>query len=146
MKFFIGVKALIKNVENEILILKSGPWELESTKRKETFWDLPGGKIRKGEQVEQTVKREISEELGIDKNQLEILELFDASISNFRFSHGQDVPLMLVTFLCKFVNIPKNFKLTLEHADYKWASLNEAKNLLAEKFNKTFIDKLSNLP
>jgi mutator protein MutT len=141
-KFFIGVKALVKNNRNQILILKSGPLELKSTKRSEEFWDLPGGKIMKGESVEETLRREVSEELGIDDKKLEILNIFDASISNFKISHGQKIPLMLITFLCRLQQENK-FKLTLEHEEYKWASIEEAKKLLSEKFNKAFIDKLN---
>ena len=144
-KFFIGVKALIKNGKNEILILKSGPLELESTKRTKIFWDLPGGKIRKGEQVEETLRREIVEELGIDGSKLQILDIFDASISNIKISHGEEIPLMLITYLCKLPENENNFKLTLEHSEYKWVDIEEARELLSDKFNKAFIDKLDKL-
>jgi 8-oxo-dGTP pyrophosphatase MutT (NUDIX family) len=140
-KFFIGIKALVKNNRNQILILKSGPLELKSTKRSEEFWDLPGGKSMKGESVEETLRREVSEELGIDGKKLEILNIFDASISNFRTSHGKKIPLMLITFLCRLQQ-ENNFKLSLEHEEYKWGSIKEAKKLLSDKFNKAFIDKL----
>ncbi len=144
VKFYIGIKGLIRNQKNQILILKSGPLELESTKRTEIFWDLPGGKMRINEDVEQTLRREVSEELGIDGNKLEVIKIFDASVSNIKISHGENVPLMLITFLC---NLPEanKFKLTLEHAGYKWVSFEEAQKLLSAKFNKTFIEKLNTI-
>lgn len=145
VKFYVGIKALIRNKKNEILILKSGPLELKSTKRTEEFWDLPGGKIKNNEEVEQTLRREISEELGVDGNRLKILQIFDTSVSNIKISHGENIPLMLITFLCELSNVENNFKLTLEHAQFKWSTVQEAKKLLSVKFNKSFIDKLDTL-
>lgn len=140
-RFFVGCKALIKNSRNEILILKSGPAELKSTKRKTPFWDLPGGKIRIGEtDMKKTVAREVSEELGVPKNALKVGELFDASVSKFKIQHGKRIPLVLVTFKCKLEG--SSFKLTDEHERFSWIPMAKAAKLLTIKFNKTFIEKL----
>ena len=63
---YVGIKALILN-SKRVLVLSSGKEELSSTNRKRTFWDLPGGKIEAGVQVESALKREVVEEFGIDK-------------------------------------------------------------------------------
>ena len=142
-RFFVGVKALIKNKNNEILILKSGPLELKSTKRKLPFWDLPGGKIKIVENdLEQTLLREVSEELGVRKNVLRVGKLFDASVSKFKIQHGEKIPLFLVTFKCKLNRVDKNFKLTGEHERFNWVPLPRAAKLLKIKFNDSFVNKL----
>jgi hypothetical protein len=47
-------------------------------------------------------------------------------------------------YLCK-LNAKKEFVLSPEHTEYKWASVKEAKKLLSVKFSKTFIEKLDEL-
>ena len=140
-RFFVGIKALIKNKDNKIMVLKSGPLELKSTKRKTPFWDLPGGKIRIGEKdVEHTLRREVSEELGVRQDSLIIGRLFDASISKIKMQHGRRIPLVLVTFLCKLSE--SDFRLTGEHDAAGWVSVKKAKTLLGTKFSNSFIKKL----
>jgi 8-oxo-dGTP diphosphatase len=143
VKFFIGVKALIINQKNQVLVLKSGPAELKSTRRKRPFWDLPGGKMKEGENVEQTLRREVSEELGVERNLLQILNIFDASVSNIKIAHGKQIPLMLITYRCKLPT--KKYYLTDEHVKSEWVSIPKAARLLSNKFNKTFIGKLESL-
>ena len=138
-KFFIGVKALIENGKGEILILNSSPVKKEFARTDKDFWDLPGGKIKKGEQVEAALMREIKEELGVDGKKLEILGIFDASVSRMKVS-SMKTPLVLVTYTCTLPDC--KFSLNSEHSEYRWVSRKEAKKLLSEKFNKTFIDKL----
>jgi 8-oxo-dGTP pyrophosphatase MutT (NUDIX family) len=140
-RFFVGIKALIKNKKNEVLVLKSGPAELKSTMRTTPFWDLPGGKIRIGEgDMKQTLAREVSEELGVPKSALKIGSLFDASVSKFKIQHGKKIPLVLVTFECKLKGA--SFKLTDEHEKFSWVSLRKAKRMLSIKFNNSFISRL----
>ena len=139
--FYIGIKALI-TYGKHVLILSSGKEELSSTKRKMAFWDLPGGKIEVGEQVEDALRREVSEELGVSKNDLKIGELFDVSVSNFKVSHGQHIPLILVTYICKLNNPGRNFVLSNEHSRYEWVDCKTAARRLAVKFNKSFVRKL----
>ena len=57
-KFEIGIKALITNARNEILVLRAGEAELRYEKR--DFWDLPGGRIQAGYDIKGTLIREIN--------------------------------------------------------------------------------------
>jgi ADP-ribose pyrophosphatase YjhB (NUDIX family) len=59
---FAGVPVIIQNSKKEILLGKR-------SKNVLTFpstWGLPGGMINYGEKIEETAKREIKEELGVD--------------------------------------------------------------------------------
>ncbi len=141
--FFVGIKALIiKN--GKILVLSSGASELSSTGRTKAFWDLPGGKVEWGESVAETLRREVHEELGISKNSLRIKRIFEASVSRIRISHGIPVPLLLITFLCS-INGSNGFKLSDEHASFKWVDAKTAKRLLGVKFNRTFVKELDSI-
>jgi 8-oxo-dGTP diphosphatase len=139
--FYVGIKALIIK-DKKILLLSSGKEELSSTMRKRIFWDLPGGKIETGEQIEETLMREVSEETGVSKRDLKIARLFDVSVSNFKISHGQYIPLILVTYICKLKNPSRKFRLSNEHARYEWVDVEVAAARLSAKFNKSFIKKL----
>lgn len=61
-----GVSALIINKKNEFLLVN-----LESFKTH--FFAIPGGGVEKNETLEDAVYREIEEELGIFKNNLELV-------------------------------------------------------------------------
>jgi ADP-ribose pyrophosphatase len=58
----IGCGALIVNDKNETLLLK----RTSKTRNEAGFWSKPGGGVEFGERVEDAVKREIKEELGVD--------------------------------------------------------------------------------
>ncbi len=141
VRFFVGVKALIKNKRGQFLLLKSGPLELKSTKRKTPFWDLPGGKIRIGElDATKTLIREVVEELGVKRGAIKVRRLMDASVSRFKIQHGKRIPLFLVTFECTMN--ARTFKLTDEHERFSWVPRQKAAELLSIKFNRSFVDKL----
>ncbi len=142
-KFQIGIKALITNAKGEILLLKAGEEELRYVKK--PFWDLPGGRIQPGATIEETLKREVNEELGIEKKDIRVLNIFDATVSNFKIiRYTPPLSLMLIVYRCK-LNSNKKFRLSKEHSAYEWISISRAKMLLKEKFPKEFITKLSKL-
>ena len=87
----------------------------------------------------------LKEELGVSKHDLKIIKLFDISVSNFKISHGQRIPLILVTYLCKLKKPEKKFKFTNEHAQYEWVDVKNATTKLSTKFNKNFTKKLLEL-
>lgn len=142
-KFEIGVKALIVNEKNEILVLKAGAAELRYEKR--DFWDLPGGRIQIGFGIKETLEREIEEELGISGKAVSIINIFDAGISHFKVLRNEErLSLMLVVYKCRLIG-KHEFKLSEEHSEYKWANKEETKYLLKTKFSEEFIKRLDNL-
>ncbi len=143
-KFHIGIKALIRNAKNEVLVLKANPAELKGGTP--VHWDLPGGRIEKGDSAFETLKKEVKEELGIDGNLVKVIGLFDASISNLKIPlENEVVGLALFTYLCNLSDEKAEFTLNAEHTELKWANIEEAKKLLSFKFSKEFIGKLDSL-
>jgi 8-oxo-dGTP diphosphatase len=67
-KFLVGVVGLILNEENEVLLL-------HHSYRKEYPWGLPSGWIKKGEQPQDAIRREILEEIGVNVRVLKTLKV-----------------------------------------------------------------------
>src|SRR5665213_3156223 len=96
--FHLGIKALIQNSEGKILLLQVNLAKLKGTKK--AYWDIPGGRIQKGESVELTLQRELAEETGISK--IRKVSPFSMVLSNIRIPVGKsDVGLILATYLCE---------------------------------------------
>lgn len=140
--FHVGVKAIIQNDKGQILLLEKNP------KKRSGFnpphWDLPGGRLKKGNQLLQALKREVQEEIGI--RDLKIIRLLDVSISNFRvhLKDGSDVGLILFTYLCKSgSNVTK--LVDDEHQTLKWCNKNDAIKLLKVKFADSLIDQIKKI-
>ncbi len=127
--FNVGIKAIILN-DNKVLILKN-------TKDR---WEVPGGRIDKTESIEQTLKRELFEELPNIKN-VYIHEVLNA----FRLDKDikENVSLVLVFYrvTAEFDGEPK---LSHEHYEYKWAEKDEALNLVQESWNRAIENAFEN--
>lgn len=139
--FHLGVKALIRNPKGEMLVLKVNPENLKKTKA--VYWDIPGGRISKGETIEQTLKREIKEETGITG--ISSFDFFTMIVSPLRIPIGNsDVGLVLAIYWCDIAR-QSTVRLSPEHTEYKWVLSAEAAKLLEFKFTKEFSNKLKNV-
>lgn len=131
--FQVGVKALIENDEGKVLLLDSGDGHLKNHKR---HWDIPGGRIKEGHSISDTLQREIKEETGV--KEIKTPKFFTAVISNLELPHnGKMIGLALMIYKTK---IPGDSKIILseEHASYKWVSPEEAAERLAYKYPSEF--------
>lgn len=105
MKHIEVVAAIIMN-HNKILCVQRGENKLDYISKK---YEFPGGKMELGETREQTIKREILEELHLE---IDVKEEF------LTISHEYpDFKITMHSFICNCKNI--NLTLT-EHIDFKW--------------------------
>ncbi len=141
--FHLGIKAIIRNDEGKILLLKTNPQTLKGFSG-EPYWDIPGGRIHKNSSIEETLKREVEEETGITS--IQSFKPFSMVLSNnvrIPVDNGT-VGLILSSYLCDVGNVT-NIKISEEHTEFGWFSLLEAEKLLTVKYPKEFVDKLSEL-
>lgn len=111
----IEVVAAIILFEKKILCVQRGENKLKYISKK---FEFPGGKMEIGESKDQTIKREILEEL---KMKIEVQEEFLTVKHQY-----PDFNIIMHSFICKC----ENPKLTLtEHIDYKWLKTSELKKL-----------------
>ena len=74
----LGVGAIIQNEKNEILLLKR-PDTITPDRTTSGMWSVPGGEVEFMEGVEDAIKREVKEEIGIDVEIIKINETDEPS-------------------------------------------------------------------
>ncbi len=99
--FKINQNAVIQDSSGKILILK-----------KDGKWMLPGGRMEADKDPASGLKREVTEETGIENFEVEKILNVDLSDSGETY---------IITFLCKTINDPAIF-LSSEHEGYDWVS------------------------
>ena len=102
-RYPVSVKAVLF-VDGQCVLLKN--------EREE--WELPGGKLEAGDSPEQTVLREIGEELGIAAR---VVRLLDSWIY---FVNGVDV--LIITYLCETAACIRDLKISNEHKEVSLVS------------------------
>lgn len=111
----LTVRGIIKNDANEILILKRHP----KSKTDPEMWELPGGKVESGEFFADALVREIKEETNLD---VDIGDFAEAIQNDYK--HKRTVQIMM--YLC---DVKGEIKISDEHTDWMWASLEKIKSL-----------------
>ena len=121
----IGV-AVIWNEQGQILIDRRRPEGLLGG-----LWEFPGGKIEQGETVEECIKREIQEELGIE------IEVGDRLITiNHAYSHFS---VTLTVHHCRHLTgVPQ----PIESDEIRWVTLDEIDQFPFPKANSQIIAAL----
>lgn len=136
--FQVGVKALITDQKDRVLVLKV---EGNRYNKNVVHWDIPGGRIEQGSDAAKTLKRELKEEIGVDK--IVKSGFFTSVISKHEFviESGHNVGLVLMIYE---VSIPKDSKVTLsdEHTAYEWVSKKVATKRLTNKYPAEFTELL----
>lgn len=112
--------------DNKILLVKQRVSEKRS-------WSLPGGKLERGETLEQGIVREMKEETGLDTEIVKLLYVSDVSTT--------DNTLLHITFLlkrvCGEIQLPSNEFENNPIYDVKFVNVSELEDY---GFSKKFIE------
>ncbi len=138
--FHLGAKALIRNAEGLLLLLTAAPSRVIS----HTHYDLPGGRLQKGEDEIKALKREVQEECGIT-SLINIKSILKA-LSPLRLPVGEsDVGLIFSFYLC---DIDPNQSITLshEHISYDWHTPDKFASLVKSIYPEELINYIRSLP
>jgi 8-oxo-dGTP pyrophosphatase MutT (NUDIX family) len=79
-------------------------------------WELPGGKLEFGEHPQDTLKRELEEELALNDVSIdEVINVWDFTAKYM----DDDYQFVIIVFKCSSLE----YKITIsdEHTEYKWA-------------------------
>jgi 8-oxo-dGTP diphosphatase len=125
----ISIKAVI--IQNRKLLLVH--------ERDDEWWSVPGGGIDYGETVEQAIRRELSEELGVDPQDVH----YDAS--SLFLQIGAVVNGVPRANLFYRVHVPvEAIKLTEHVIEHKWCSATEIAELYTSPSTGDVIKELAN--
>lgn len=102
-----------------------------------TYWDLPKGHIEKGEKEQETVKREVKEETGLED--IEIIPGFKETIKYFFKWEGKTIFKTVAFYVLETKT--KEVKISGEHIGYKWLPYEEALEQLTYKNAKEILQK-----
>ncbi len=89
------VGALILNQKNEILLIQQAKWNDQ--------YCIPGGHVEYKESIEEAIKREVREEVGIDIEVVELLGVQDNI--NSEFFHKKGKHFIFLDYLCRSKNV-----------------------------------------
>ncbi|MDD5083739.1 MAG: NUDIX hydrolase [Candidatus Moranbacteria bacterium] len=103
-----SVHGVIINDSDEILLHK---------REDSPIWAIPGGKIEINESIEQCLKREMQEELGVEVSAKRLLGVY--TDPSYILALGDNIQrVFLIVFLCTITS--GNLKLTNETMEYRW--------------------------
>jgi 8-oxo-dGTP diphosphatase len=112
-----GVGAVVLDEAQRVLLVRRGREPLLGE------WSLPGGALELGERLEDGVRREVSEETGLDVEPVEIVAVFD------HISHTGDDPTqvrfhyVLVDYRCRVLG--GTLSSATDVTEARWARWNE---------------------
>ncbi len=125
--FGLVIRAIIKDSENNTLILKRAP----DSRSNPRCWELPGGKVEPGESFDQAMIREIKEETNLN-----------ISLRRAVGIAQQDLPHIHSVHVIMTVDVDSgDLKISDEHTDYRWASLEEIKSLTLSNCFESFLQE-----
>ena len=123
-RFQIGIGAIIEHVPTGKILLLRRSSDIEFAPR---IWDDVGGRMRDLETPEDTLRREINEETGIDD--IEIIKPIDVS-HYFRGEKKAANQMVVIHFWCT----TKTMDVTLsnEHTEFAWINPEKADRLIED--------------
>ena len=89
-------------------------------------WEIPGGKVKKGEFFDQALKREFMEETGLEIN---IDSLYNV-IQNEYTACKTNEKIKSIQLIMKVSSQSDEVKISAEHDDYKWFTAEELNELI----------------
>lgn len=111
-------KVIITRPNKEFLIIKRSPLNNYCP----GFWEFPGGKLEKGQDISSCIKNEIRDEVKIQVSRIKPLVYFESRI----LKHGSYKGLPYIGLFAQADYRSGKVQLSKEHSLAKWITLKEA--------------------
>jgi len=122
--FYVGIKGVIIR-DDKVLILRSN-----AKNGRRDMWEIPGGRIDGEETIDQTLIRELHEELPNIRD-IHIGEVLDAHRLPWDIDGNNSLTLIFYRVSADFEGDPE---ISDEHIDWRWATKAEALDLVQDAF------------
>lgn len=126
---FVATKAVIINKSGKILTIRRSATD----PHRPLTWDLPGGEVEVGEELEDSLRREIKEETGMEVDEPKLHGVIG------RFNQRQEY---WVTIAYVIKSKTDEVVLSSEHDEYRWVTKEEFLGSNATDRQKEFISKV----
>ena len=123
----LTMRSVVKNEEGKILVLRRHP----KSKTNPHKWELPGGKIEKCEFFDEALIREVKEETNLDVKVGDFCEAVQDD-----YVHKRTVQLIMYS-----KDVSGEVKISDEHDDWMWATIEEIKSLEITSSLEKIIEK-----
>ena len=99
LRKLVGSRPLILPGAN-VILLNSDHQLLLQLRQDNECWGLPGGALEPGETLEQSAKRELFEETGIQAKSLNLFNIFSGEDFYYKYPHGDEVYNVITSYIC----------------------------------------------
>ncbi len=113
-QFFVALKGAVF-YNNKFLLIKRS----NQSRGEHGFWEFPGGRMEFGEIPEETLDRELLEEVGL---RVKIIKPVDT----WSFCRDESTQIVGITYLCHADT--GEVKLSEEHVDFAWVTIENIRN------------------
>lgn len=120
------VAAMLQNDKKEVLIAKR-----KLGKSQGGLWEFPGGKIEAGEKPEESLVRELKEEMNID---IEVLEYFGENIHRY-----ENLSIRLIAYTGRILGGELHLK---DHDEIAWVGAKNLQNFEFAPADIPLVEKL----
>jgi 8-oxo-dGTP pyrophosphatase MutT (NUDIX family) len=120
MKTQVVQKAIILDEKGQMLMLRRG----KTDERRPLQWDLPGGLHEENEELMESVRREITEETGLQVTGLE--PIYSKTEVRTWKNHGKEYTQNAVFIFYKARAASTDVKISYEHDKFQWKPVVQA--------------------
>lgn len=103
LRALVGSRALVL-ASVSVIICDANERVLLARRADDGQWDLPGGSLEPGETLEDTARREIREELGVDLGRLELLDVRSGPEVSHVYPNGDRVEGIVAVYVADHVS------------------------------------------